>query len=364
MTLFGADLPRPSPEEAVVYLLGPGVGESIVLALPDGRFVVVDVCQQAGTNLPLALLDHLGAASLDLMIVTHPDLDHVRGLADIIQTRPPEELWRYPLEASIRDFIADWARRRKQKGVEADLRAMGDYLRSPKGDVSAAAYGNLEWPSKAASYKLRAIAPTECDKDRASRVFMKRLLKNKVELDAWLDRISQGSAPGDSPNVLSVAVLFELGAQRVLFGGDVLTGARSPKSGWKGILRLLLKHDRGHPFEDLAAVKLPHHGSRGAFEPTTWALHSKSSKPIAIAAPFSPSELPDKFTLNSLRPLARNLLVSSSHNGLPAFAASGGWAAAKATVLSDTAAPLVGLRMNAKTSTTNWFVSKSAFAFA
>jgi len=364
MTLFGPDLPRPNPDEAVVYLLGPGVGESIVLALPDGRFVVIDVCRHSQTNLPLALLDHLGATTLELMVVTHPDLDHVRGVAEIINKKPPEELWRYPLEASIRDFLADWAGRRRLKSVEADLRAMGAYLRSPKGDVSTAAYGNREWSGDAGKYKVRALAPTEYDKDRAHRVLMRRLLKNKPELDAWLDKVRQGASPGDSPNVLSVAVLFELGTQRVLFGGDVLTGGRSPKSGWKGILRLLLKHNLGHLFEDLAAVKLPHHGSSSAFEPATWKLHSKSTKPIALAAPFSPSGLPDEATLKHLRPLARNLLVSSPHNALHAFATAGGWALANGKVLDGTTAPLVGLRMNAKTSTTDWFASKSAAAFA
>jgi beta-lactamase superfamily II metal-dependent hydrolase len=365
VTPFGRDLPRPSPDEAVVYLLGPGVGESVVIALPDGRFVLIDVCRSGHTNLPLALLDHLGAGRLDLLVVTHPDLDHVRGLAEVITKRRPHELWRYPLEASIRDFVAAWGKSQGRGQLVADLRVMTDYMHTADGDVSSAAYGNLEWrPS--ASYTVTALAPTEYDKDRAMRVLHRRLTSAPRELGAWMKRmeVCGAAAAGDAPNVLSVAVVLELGSQRVLFGGDVLRGAPSPKSGWKGVLRLLAKHHRQHLLEDLVGVKVAHHGSRGAFDATVWALHSKTTKTVALVAPFSASRLPDAVTLRDLKRFARRLLVSAPHPQLLELADAAGWSPAPVQVLSESMAPLVGLRLSARGAPAQWFATTTAATFS
>lgn len=349
----------------MLYLLGPGVGESAVLALPDGKFVVVDVCKQDHTNLPLALLDHLGAPQLDLLVVTHPDLDHIHGLAEVIQRRPPVDLWRYPMEASVRDLLAAWAGRTNRRQDGKALEAMRTFLKNGPGDVYCAAYGNLTWPpnpTATPTYTLSALAPTEYDKDRANRVLMRLMTKKKSALDAWLDGVARGEKPGDSPNVISVALVLELGEHRVLLGGDVLKGTHSPRSGWKGILRLLRKHGREHLLTDVAAVKVPHHGSRGAFEPTVWALHAAKARPIALIAPFSPSGLPDQATLTSLKPFARQLFVTAPHASLASFAASAGWVSARRPS-TQSGAPIVALRIHPRDGVTECFVGGAALMF-
>lgn len=68
-----------------VYFLDVGQGDAILIQAPDGRQVLVD-----GGPSPTALLSELGATlpfwdrSLDLVVLTHPDGDHITGLIPLL----------------------------------------------------------------------------------------------------------------------------------------------------------------------------------------------------------------------------------------------------------------------------------------
>ncbi len=92
-----------------VYFLDVGQGDAILIQAPDGRQILVD-----GGPSPTALLNELGAVlpfwdhSLDLVVLTHPDGDHLTGLIPLIEryrvgqvldtalsdTAPAAEAWR------------------------------------------------------------------------------------------------------------------------------------------------------------------------------------------------------------------------------------------------------------------------------
>ncbi len=69
-----------------VYFLDVGQGDAILVVAPDGRQILVD-----GGPSPTALLNELGAVlpfwdrSLDLVMLTHPDADHMTGLVVLPQ---------------------------------------------------------------------------------------------------------------------------------------------------------------------------------------------------------------------------------------------------------------------------------------
>lgn len=102
--MFQGDLLARANGSLTVYFLGPGVGESIVLIMPDDRVIVVDSCERGGTNLPVRLLTALQLEQIDLLIVTHPDLDHVKGLSELLAFNPLR-VWRYPF-ALLRELLA------------------------------------------------------------------------------------------------------------------------------------------------------------------------------------------------------------------------------------------------------------------
>ena len=130
-------------------------------------------------------------------------------------------------------------------------------------------------------------------------------------------------------------VEIEWGGRKVLLAGDVENGKRSsPKSGWKGVLRILDDVDdpRGHLVDDVDVVKVAHHGSKGAFFPAAWQRHAKTRRTTAILAPFSPSPLPSDPTLIDLRVHCAGLGISAAGGSAFARARAAGWAGGDAPV--------------------------------
>lgn len=64
--------------------LNAGQGDCCVLRLPDGEIVVVD-CNVRSANVNLVgFLEKAGIRTVDLLILTHPDQDHVSGLPGLV----------------------------------------------------------------------------------------------------------------------------------------------------------------------------------------------------------------------------------------------------------------------------------------
>jgi beta-lactamase superfamily II metal-dependent hydrolase len=168
--MFQRDLLTISYGSLTVYLLGPGVGESMVLIMPDARVVVVDTCERANVNLLARLLSDLGIKRIDLLIVTHPDLDHVKGLTELLELFDPVRVWRYPF-ALLREMLAMLANAveaphytRHAEAVRGGV-ALDEHL-SLSGVVDEVTYGRI-WAPPGATYTVHALAPTPYDTKRA-----------------------------------------------------------------------------------------------------------------------------------------------------------------------------------------------------
>src|SRR5450759_3982923 len=83
-----------------VYFLDVGQGDAIFVRTPDGRQILVD-----GGPSPEALLNQLGEVmpfwdrSLDLVVLTHPDADHMTGLVALLE--------RYQVTQALDDLGSD-----------------------------------------------------------------------------------------------------------------------------------------------------------------------------------------------------------------------------------------------------------------
>ena len=82
--------PPPGRGDFELTLLGPGYGESLVLHLGDGIWVLVDSCLDSD-GLPQALryfesINVDPAEAVDLIVATHWHDDHIRGIADLVET--------------------------------------------------------------------------------------------------------------------------------------------------------------------------------------------------------------------------------------------------------------------------------------
>lgn len=330
-----------------LYVLGPGIGESQVVVFPDGKTLVVDSCHEGNTNLPEALLKHLGQTQIELLVLTHPDFDHVRGFATLVRKFSPRAIWRYPQGNYIRDFVCQILERKPNDARFKDLRdslAAIDDFGEQDGEPTEA---RIDRTHPGQGYEIRCIAPTPIDINRAQRLLdhgAEYVLGHRTRVSKRIERFLNGDSPlGDVPNVLSVALAISWGKVRVVLGGDVENGlARKPFSGWKGVLQMLDKSFRAHlSLVDAAVVvKVPHHGSRTAFHAPAWQRHAKpDGSTVAVIAPFRGKKpLPEKEVLQGIATHCSKIGVSAGITDVEKTA-PGAWNPDNSLVLRETAAP-------------------------
>lgn len=85
------DLVPPAAEELELSVFGRGYGEAICVHLGEGAWCVVDSCINPETRRPAALsylesLDLLPVEVVRLIVATHWDDDHIRGLSAVAET--------------------------------------------------------------------------------------------------------------------------------------------------------------------------------------------------------------------------------------------------------------------------------------
>lgn len=108
-----------------VYFLDVGEGDAILIFAPDGRQVLVD-----GGPGPTALLNELGDVlpfwdrSLDLVVLTHPDADHLNGLAPLLERYRVDRVLEPPGTAAAPEAAA-WEQALREKGVPRGEAARG-----------------------------------------------------------------------------------------------------------------------------------------------------------------------------------------------------------------------------------------------
>jgi competence protein ComEC len=84
VSLWGAMLALPDPNTLKVHSLDVGQGDSILVRAPSGNDILIDggpdatVLERVGTI--LGFFDR----SIDLVVLTHPDKDHLAGLVDVL----------------------------------------------------------------------------------------------------------------------------------------------------------------------------------------------------------------------------------------------------------------------------------------
>ncbi len=79
----------PAESEIEISVFGPGFGESVVAHLGQKQWLVIDSCLNRDTGNPAAL-DYLNAIGVPhenvvLVVASHSDSDHIRGLAAILR---------------------------------------------------------------------------------------------------------------------------------------------------------------------------------------------------------------------------------------------------------------------------------------
>lgn len=116
-----------------VYFLDVGQGDAILIQAPDGRQILVD-----GGPSPTALLNGLGAVlpfwdrSLDLVVLTHPDGDHITGLIPLLERYRVGQVLDVP-QTDTASLAKSWLVNLEQARVKRTYAVRG--MRLPLGDL-------------------------------------------------------------------------------------------------------------------------------------------------------------------------------------------------------------------------------------
>jgi len=277
----------PDPGQIEVSLFGPGIGESVVVHLGLGEWMVVDSCIDSRTRAPAALqyLTKLGvdiSRSLKLLVITHWHNDHMLGASKIFEVAEASTI---VCSAALRtpefaELIAASARERiddlELPEFARILEIVGQRRRGARGASVGPEYaleGRVLYRrdlSSGCGAEVHALSPSDGALTLAYREFGRYLPKYQ---HAKLTPVAL------SPNNVAVVLWIEVGNVRVLLGSD-LEESGSSTLGWRAIVSSPTR-----PNASAQIFKIPHHGSDTAHSDDVWAKMLDPS-PIATLTPF------------------------------------------------------------------------------
>ena len=319
-----------------IHLIGAGIGESIVIELPNGRIGVIDCyCsrlsastseERLDANPTLRFLDdHLHAESLAFIALTHPHEDHGRGLSQILEhyQNRIEQIWifetyqdeclcryfrtlleskrRLPVEELLNDkpgsFSTELMKTRNLVREETTtgtsktkLRKFQDYQEFGLADEP------VEFHFLGPSSQLVDRYQTSLSDSLSSLVDP----ETKNVYAKWRpDKVNH--------NLASPAILLVYGKTRVILGGDM------ESTGWQQVLVEQQDETVTRPPLDCTFVKVSHHGSSNGYCDGLYAMLSERKAPVAAITPFNRGalSLPSTEGLNHLKTNTSEVFVTN-----------------------------------------------------
>ena len=288
----------PGKRELELTLLGPGYGESIVLHVGDGVWVIIDSClDRDGAPQALRYLESLGidpAEAVDLIVATHWHDDHIRGISNLVK--------------SCKKATFCCASVLGRKEFLAVAHALEGHHLSVAGSGLREIHDIFSQLVSARSKPVLALANR--------RIFMKgacqiwSLSPSDSNFLNFLSTIhnmlpeedkSKARIQSLSPNRVAVALWIKVADIYVLLGSDL------EKQGWVEILQ-----NTARPNDKASAFKVPHHGSENADEPGVWE-QMLDLEPFAVLTPWrrGARNLPSQRDVQRIRSYTTNAYATA-----------------------------------------------------
>ena len=266
--MTGDILPR--TDEVEISLFGPGVGESAVVHLGNGEWIVIDSCKanRAEQSAPLRYLSEIGVDLTDVkrVIATHAHNDHIEGIAELFEACDAA-YFVHPLASHHEDFYAlldldgmidarpsaysEYAR--VMNSLEERKASTGKVFRQGVKD------GSLIFKREPSDVdpgaEVIALAPSETAMQLAVQ-----------EFGRWKDLKEQTPRRlrAEDPNTFCAVLWIKAGDAIALMGSDLLAD-NSGDYGWRAVLS-----SPTLPSEKASCYKVAHHGAPNGHEPEVW----------------------------------------------------------------------------------------------
>ncbi len=261
----------PNIDEFELTLLGPGYGESIVLHIGGGEWILVDSCLgQDGESQALRYLEDISidpTEAVKLIVATHWHDDHIRGIARLVEV------------CNKATFCCSIVFRDKE--FLTLIGALEYRHMSTAGSGLREIYNVFSQFSQAKSKPTLALADRLIYSQGGCEIWS--LSPNDANFFDFLKNVhellpkegeSKRRIPSISPNDVAVALWIRVGDVTVLLGSDL------EKRGWVEILQNPIQ-----PPGKASVFKVPHHGSENAHEPDVW-KRMLEPNPFAVLTPW------------------------------------------------------------------------------
>jgi beta-lactamase superfamily II metal-dependent hydrolase len=256
----------PLSNEIEVSVFGRGFGESVLVHVGDGLWILVDsLLDQDGTSAPIRYLTDLAvdiSKGLRLILATHWHDDHIGGISAAYRDAPdavlamPQAMSALEMKAFIRD-AARGGSEKISSGV-SELQAIAT-IRHDEGrePFRLAKANNVLLRENALSHGHSVAIEAVSPHDEDVQAFVATLASSPQV------RPGQRVMPFEQ-NDVSVALWISVGPHRLLLGAD-LENSANVNRGWQAVL------NSPAPLTGRASfIKIPHHGSANAHHQPVW----------------------------------------------------------------------------------------------
>ena len=240
----GAKPPR--DDEFELTLIGPGYGESVVMHIGGGSWVLVDSCGRADAPAALDYLAGIGvdpAKAVKLVVASHWHDDHIRGMANMASACSTAAFCCASVLCTEEFLAAVHAlEQRHFAAFGSGAREIHDVfsrLRSEESSPTLALANRRVFSHD--SCHIWALSPAD-DAYLGLVRSIGGLLPSVGQAETRIRSLS--------PNEVAVVLWVEVGDIMVLLGSDL------ERRGWAKILQ-----DDARPTGRASAFKIPHHGS-------------------------------------------------------------------------------------------------------
>ena len=300
---------RPPTDCIELSLFGPGVGESVLVHVAAGKWLIVDSCRDPVDGTPAALkyLRSIGvdpAEAIALCVCTHFHADHTDGMAEIISAAPnsnfaiPAALWSEELMELVGFYGAS------SSIPAATYSSLGEFrkvLERLSADPSLQSRLQFAGPDRLlmsiGSATVHSLSPSD-----TARLVMELKIRSFRAKPGLRRRIPGAKGPNDT----AVAIFVQSDDRCMLLGSDLEAHA-NPSMGWKSAHSCLsIGGKRALVF------KVPHHGAASSDDPDTWRLLTVQKKVLSVLTTYTPSDLPRPADIHRIKANSKGAFCTSA----------------------------------------------------
>lgn len=302
-------LSTPDTNEIEISLFGTGDGESVLVHIGKGNWIIIDSCQSHSNMrpMPLKYLQNIHVdieKKVKLIIISHFHNDHIKGMKEIIEACPNTEVV-IPEAFKSEDF--NQLIELVNSTYDSTISGLGNEVirntlnKIDKDRINFVGIDTLilnESVGDSITCEVFCLSPTRKAKNRSIETFARIFQEKSIRPDRL---------PNIEPNENAIVLWIQFNDEtKILLGSDL--EEKSPTSGWTQILKKSKKINKNNTVN---TFKLPHHGSKDGHCEEVWEK-LLTDNPYIIFTGKNSSAIPTEDYINQVLSKSSNVFLSGS----------------------------------------------------